>query len=103
MDLNAEEFIAAEERKVIENLWSGRNAFTIHDTDWLADLKVSYGDACGLESNCPLDAQHFCLGCGWPADKSGYCPSRRLYGECEPKSWDDVKFLRECGIKPIAI
>jgi hypothetical protein len=48
---NAEEFIAREEQKVIDNFWSGRNAFTVDDREWLAELKVEYGDPCGLESN----------------------------------------------------
>jgi hypothetical protein len=51
----AEAFIAREEQKVIENLCSARNAVTIDDLDFLAELKVEYGDCCGLESNCPPD------------------------------------------------
>jgi hypothetical protein len=48
---NAEEFIAREEQKVTDNLWSSRNAFTIADREWLDGLKVEYGDPCGLELN----------------------------------------------------
>jgi hypothetical protein len=48
---DAEEFIAREEQKVIENLWSSRNAFTVADREWLAELKVECGDPCGLELN----------------------------------------------------
>lgn len=52
--MNAEEFIAREEQKVIENLWSARNAVTVDDLEFLAELKVEYGDCCGLETNAPL-------------------------------------------------
>jgi hypothetical protein len=48
---NLEDFIAREERKVVENIWSSRNAFTIDDREWLDELKIAYGDPCGLESN----------------------------------------------------
>jgi hypothetical protein len=48
---NAEEFIAREEQKVIENLWSSRNVFTIADREWFDELKIAYGEPCGLESN----------------------------------------------------
>jgi len=47
----ADEFIAREEERHADLLWSSRNAFTIHDTEWLDELKVEYGDPCGLESN----------------------------------------------------
>ncbi|MGH9757260.1 MAG: hypothetical protein ACRD4M_05940 [Candidatus Acidiferrales bacterium] len=53
--MNVDEFIAREEQKHIELIWSSRNAFTVHDTDWLAEMKVVYGNACGLESKAPLD------------------------------------------------
>jgi len=54
---NAEEFIAREEARHIELLWSSRNAFTVADSEWLAELKVEYGDPCGLESNCAVGAK----------------------------------------------
>ncbi len=103
--MSAEEFIAREERKVIDNLWSGRNAVTTDDLDFLAELKVEYGDCCGLESNCPLEAriERTCADCGKPGDGSGMCENFRKYMKCKLKRWDDVQFLRDCGIKPIAI
>jgi hypothetical protein len=48
---NAEEFIACEEQKVIENLWSSRNVFTIVDREWFDEMKIAYGEPCGLELN----------------------------------------------------
>ena len=48
---NAEEFIAREEQKHIELMWSGRNVVTGADLDFLADLKIVYGGCCGLELN----------------------------------------------------
>jgi|HubBroStandDraft_6_1064221.scaffolds.fasta_scaffold00205_33 NMD protein affecting ribosome stability and mRNA decay len=48
-----------------------------------------------------------CADCGQPVDDNGWCENMRKYMECHPvlklNPWDDVKFLRECGIKPIAI
>lgn len=102
---NAEESIAREERKVIENLWSSRYAVTIVDTDWLAEMKISYGDCCGLESNCPpeLRIARSCNYCGQPADHLGYCENMRRFMECNPSTpesrlRDDRKFLTDCGI-----
>jgi hypothetical protein len=80
--VNSEEYIAAEEQKVIDNLWSARNAVTIDDLDFLAELKVEYGDCCGLESNCPLEIR-----------------VERACMECEPKIFPgDWAFLQSCGI-----
>ena len=102
---SADEYIERAEAKVVSNLWSARNAFTIDDEDFLSELKVTYGDACGLESNCPLEARaaRTCADCGKPADSLGYCENFRKYMECKPKRWDDVKFLRDCGVQPLAI
>jgi hypothetical protein len=103
--MNAEEYIFHEEAKVIENLWSARNAVTIDDLDFLAELKVEYGDCCGLESNCPPERRipRFCNYCGQPADHLGYCENMRKFMECNPSTpesrlRDDCKFLTDCGI-----
>jgi hypothetical protein len=48
---SADEFIAREEARHIELLWFSRNAFTVGDSEWLDEMKVEYGDPCGLESN----------------------------------------------------
>jgi hypothetical protein len=47
----AEAFIAREEQKHIELMWSGRNVVTGADLDFLASLKIVYGGCCGLELN----------------------------------------------------
>jgi hypothetical protein len=39
------------------------------------------------------EVERTCESCGQPADSLG----------CRPKRWDDVQFLRDCGIQPIAI
>jgi hypothetical protein len=99
--MNAEEYIAREEQNVIENLWSARNAVTIDDLDFLAELKVEYGDCCGLESNCPpeIRIERACIYCGKPADSLGYCENMRRFMECEPKIYPgDRAFLESCGI-----
>jgi len=44
-----------------------------------------------------------CASCGEPADSLGWCQNMRELMECWPKRWDDVQFLRDCGIQPIAI
>ena len=101
---DADEYISEQEAKVIENLWSARHAVTVDDTDWLAGMHIAYGDNCGLESTCPPEARiaRPCADCGQPTDARGWCWSMRLYMD-HPKRWDDVEFLRDCGIKPIAI
>jgi hypothetical protein len=96
-----EEFIEREEQKVVANLWSARNAVTIDDLDFLAELKVEYGDCCGLESNCPpeIRIERACIYCGKPADSLGYCENMRRFMECEPRVFrGDNAFLQSCGI-----
>jgi hypothetical protein len=97
--MNADEFIAREEQKVIENLWSARNAVTVDDMDFLADLKVEYGDCCGMESNCPpeIRIERGCIYCGKPADSLGYCENMRRFMECEPKSIPGNSCVYGCG------
>jgi hypothetical protein len=102
---NAEEFIAREEHKVIEHFWSARNAITVDDREFLAELKVEYGDCCGLESNCPpeIRIERACIYCGKPADSLGYCENMRRFMECEPRiSTGDRAFLQSCGIADFA-
>jgi hypothetical protein len=97
--MNAEEYIARQEQKVIENLWSARNAVTVDDMEFLAELKVEYGDCCGLESNCPLEIkiERDCSYCGKPADSLGYCENMRRFMECEPKSIPGNPCVYGCG------
>jgi hypothetical protein len=103
--MTREEFIEREEQKVVANLWSARNAVTVDDMDFLADLKVDYGDCCGLESNCPpaIRIERACIYCGKPADSLGYCENMRRFMECEPKIFPgDGAFLASCGIEDFA-
>jgi hypothetical protein len=102
---DAEEYIFGEEQKVVANLWSARNAVTIDDLDFLVELKVEYGDCCGLESNCPpeIRIERACIYCGKPADSLGYCENMRRFMECNPSTpegrlRDDREFLAACGI-----
>jgi hypothetical protein len=95
---NADEYIAAEEQKVIESLWSSRNVVNGADLDFLADLKIVYGGCCGLELNAHPKIERTCADCGKPADSSGYCETFRKYMKCELKVWSDSKFLTDCGI-----
>lgn len=97
--MNADEFIARQEAQVVDNLWSARHAVTIEDTDWLADMKISYGDCCGLESNCPpkIRVERACTNCGKPADSLGYCENMRRYMECEPKTRPCNPCVYKCG------
>jgi hypothetical protein len=104
--MTREEFIEREEQIVVANLWSARNAVTVDDMDFLADLKVDYGDCCGLESNCPpaIRIERACIYCGKPADSLGYCENMRRFMECEPKIFPgDRAFLASCGIAPFNI
>ncbi len=48
---NADEYIAREEARHIELLWSSRNAFTVADREWFDELKIAYDDPCGLDLN----------------------------------------------------
>jgi hypothetical protein len=103
---NAEEFIAREEHTVIEHFWSARNAITVDDREFLAELKVEYGDCCGLESNCPLELriERSCIYCGKPADDLGYCENMRRFMVCELKIFSgDRAFLQSCGIVPFSV
>lgn len=97
--MNAEEYIARQEQKVIENLWSARNAVTVDDMEFLADLKVEYGDCCGLETNCPpeIRIERACIYCGKSADSSGYCENMRRFMECEPKICPGNPCVYGCG------
>jgi hypothetical protein len=97
--VNAEEFIASQEQKVVENLWSARNAFTIDDREFLADLKVEYGDCCGLESNCPLEIriERTCEACGEPADPQGWCAGMREFMQCKPHFLSGNPCVYGCG------
>ena len=100
---NAEGFIAREEQKHIELMWSGRNVVTGADLDFLADLKIIYGGCCGLELNAEPKLPRTCLYCGQPADDLGWCENMRKYMAChistpESRMRDDQKFLRDCGI-----
>lgn len=53
--MTADEFIAREEQKHIELMWSGRNVFRAADREWLQELGVEYGEPCGLELNCSYE------------------------------------------------
>jgi hypothetical protein len=98
--MTREEFIAQEEQKHIDMLWSGRNVVTGRDLDFLADLKIAYGGCCGLELNA---SESICMACGKPADRLGWCENMRKFMACyisTPASRlrDDQNFLRDCGI-----
>src|SRR5271154_7184669 len=80
--MNSEEYIASEEQKHIDMLWSARNVVTGGDLDWLADLKIIYGGCCGLETNCAPEWR-ICMSCGQPADNFGYCSDMREFMECD--------------------
>ncbi len=82
----AEEYIAREEQKHVELMWSGRNVVTGGDLDFLADMKIVYGGCCGLELNAYPKEPRTCMYCGKPADDLGYCENTRRYMECEPKT-----------------
>jgi hypothetical protein len=104
--MNAEEYIAREEQKVIENLWSARNALTVDDMEFLAELKVEYGDCCGLESNCSPAIRverpgNPCIGCGKMSSHYTLyvCDNQCRYMECDPYIFPgDRAFLQSCGI-----
>jgi hypothetical protein len=97
MDLNAEQFIAREERRHIELMWYSRNVVTGADLDFLADMRVSYRGCCGLESNADPKTPRSCIYCGKPADNLGYCENTRLYMECAPKSRPGNPCVYKCG------
>jgi hypothetical protein len=103
--MTREEFIEREEQKVVANLWSARNAVTVDDIEFLAELKVEYGDCCGLESNCPpaIRVERTCIYCGKPADHLGYCENMRRFMVCELNIYPgDGAFLASCGIVDFA-
>jgi hypothetical protein len=99
----AEAFIAREEQKHIELMWSGRNVVTGADLDFLASLKIVYGGCCGLELNAEPRIERACIYCGERADNLGYCENMRRLMECNPSTpegrlRDDREFLAACGI-----
>lgn len=97
--MTAEEYIAREEQKHIDLMWSGRNVVTGTDLDLLADLKIVYGGCCGLELNAYPKTPRTCMDCGKPADDLGYCENTRRFMECELKIFPgDRAFLASCGI-----
>lgn len=83
--MTREEFIASEEQKHIDMLWSARNVVTGGDLDWLADLKIVYGGCCGLELNAHPKIERTCEACGEPADSGGWREGMRTLMECKPK------------------
>ena len=95
--MNAEEYIAREEQKHIDMLWSGRNVVTEADLDFLDDLKIVYGGCCGLELNAYPAIERTCESCGEPADRLGWCENMRTLMECKPKTRSGNPCVYGCG------